>query len=93
VQPARPHAGLVAFNAIDWKPCRPLPDHERKINTGMYRIVDRSGKPRINLHQQRAIVCIASEFYFAHALHTDGRSQTDGRSVDILWDWYALPHH
>jgi hypothetical protein len=93
VQPAGPHAGPVAVHAIDRKPCRPLPDHEREVDAGMHGIVDRPGQPRIDLHQQRAAVRVTPEFHLADALHADRRGQADGRAVDIRWDLDALPHH
>lgn len=93
MQPARPDAGPVRLYTIDRKSRCPLPDHDRKIDTGMYRVVDRPGQPRVNFHQQRAVVGIAAEFDLAHALHADGCSQANGRGVDILRNGYALPHN
>ncbi len=71
VQPARADAGSVAFDPIDWKPGRPLPDQERKIDTRTHCVLDCSSQPCINLHQQRAIIRVATEFHLANSLNTD----------------------
>ncbi len=93
VEPTGPHAAPVSRHGRHVEAYNRAPDHQREIDASLHGVLDGPGEPRVDFHEQRAVVRVPPELNLACSLQADLACQPHSGIQGVVRCLDALPDH